>query len=254
MGQATIVVAACAAMGLGLVAAQLPAPRTPPGQTAPSQNLDLGQYLPTAAGTILTYDISRETRITTDEETRPARSGGTVVDRFIGENGAGLATLHRTVSQVTSARTTTLASVLHIRHTETQVAVHAIGVGDATPTALEVPQPWLMRDLPGPSVLGAIGDLRLTTQLTSQSACAADVPAGVFTDSLCTESTGTVTGALNGMPVRDGSIRLGMWFARDVGLVREERVMRMTVTAADGKPIDVEERSVKALTKQDRTR
>ena len=61
------------------------------------------------------------------------------------------------------------------------------------------------------------------------------MPAGSFSDALLTEATGPLSGSLNGMPVQEGgTISIKSWYARNVGLVREERVLRFGVRTPDG--------------------
>jgi hypothetical protein len=214
-----------------------------------AQAIDFKDYFPSDTGLSWRYSLTKHTTITAGPDSRRSETTGSVTDRVAERANSSTAVIRRTVSQTTSTGAPTMTeSSLHVSVMSDAVSVAAIAVGTATPNALAVPQPLLLRQLPGPEIEGSIGTLKLATRLVSQSASSTEVPAGKFSDCIVTETSGTASGALNGLAVQKGTIEVKAWYARGVGLVREERVMRLTVSGPAGMPADLEEVTVKALT------
>lgn len=217
------------------------------------QVTDLGDYFPTTAGLSWRYSLTKQSTITAGNQSRQTQKDGHVIDRVVEAPAPSTVVIHRTVNETnTTMGQVTVESKLRVAVRPDSVAVVAVGIGAAAPVTRAVPQPLLLQRLPGPMIEGVAGVLELVTQLRSQSISSVEVPAGTFEDCVLAETTGTVAGTANGMPVREGTITIKSWYAKAVGLVREDRTLRFTLSGPEGVAIKAEEVTVKALTSFER--
>jgi len=204
---------------------------------------DFSAYYPGAKGKTWNYKVSKQSIVTIGKESSKQDKSGTMREEVIDVIDNSIAVIQRTVTE----GSVTVQSTLHVRIEPAVISIVAIGVGSAQPIKLPVAQPLLLDQLPGASIDGSQGPMRMASQLVSQMAANVDVRAGSFADCLLTESKGVVTGRLNNMSIKEGSIVVKSWYARDVGMVREDRVLKLNVTTAEGADLVLEDAASKTL-------
>jgi hypothetical protein len=181
-------------------------------------------------------------------ESRESEKRGEVTETVKGPSEHGTVAINRIVTEQNSTMgQVRVESVIHVRIAPDAISVVAIELPGQSVQTLSPAQPLLLRTVPAPNVEGMQGSLRLTTRLSSQSPSQTESPLGAFSDCIVTEVTGSVSGELNGAPVREGSIAVRSWYARRVGLVREERKLEFSVAAPRGETIHVQEIATKLL-------
>jgi hypothetical protein len=89
----------------------------------------------------------------------------------------------------------------------------------------------------------------MTATVKTQSVEAIDVPAGKFPKALKQFAEGPVSGELSGLRVRSGTVKEITWFVRDIGLVKQERLLDITLRASDGDEFHLNERAERVLQK-----
>ncbi len=210
---------------------------------------DLAAYFPSETGRTWRYSTTKQSTLTVGPESRRTEKRGTVAEEVRSASDLGTVAIRRIVTEENSTMgQVRVESVLHVRVAPDSIAVSAIEAPAQQPVQRLSPhQPLLLQEVPGPVIEGAQGSLRLSTQLSSQSSSGTEVPLGEFSDCLLTEAKGSVSGSLNGVPVQTGEIVVKAWYARGVGLVREERTLSFTVSAPNGASIDVREVATKLL-------
>jgi len=209
---------------------------------------DLSVYFPTGIGNTWRYSVVKSSVISGQGEPRRSEKKGTLVDQVVERRKDGTAVLRRTVNESNSAMDElSMAALMEMRSEPTSVSVTAVGVEPDAPRPLAVPNQLLSDRIPGRVVQSNQGSLVLETQLVSQAKASTEVPAGKFSECLLTETKGPISGYLNGLPVQSGNVSVKIWYARDVGLVREERTLQIVVKTPDGQTATVEEAASKIL-------
>jgi hypothetical protein len=225
---------------IALLAATLAAPA--------SAATDLAAYFPSEAGRAWRYATVKHSTLTAGPESRKSEKRGAVDEKVQGPSEHGTVAVSRVVTEQNATMgQVRVESIIHVRVAPDAISVAAIELPRQGVQTLSPAQPLLLRTVPGPNVEGMQGSLRLTTRLSSQSPSQTESPLGPFPDCIVTETTGSVSGTLNGAPVRDGSIVVKAWYARGVGLVREERTLEFSVAAPNGGSIQVHEIATKLL-------
>lgn len=215
----------------------------------PGAAQDLTVYFPVTTGHSWHYDVTKRSVIPIAGQARTTDKVGSVHDAIIGTGAPSTVAIQRTVNETNSTMgNVTVRSVLHVSATASSVSIVAVGVNGVAPQNLAAPQPLLRLEVPTSVIEGRLVDLVLHTRLVSQSPSTIKVPAGSFSDALLTEATGPLSGSLDGMPVQEGgTISIKSWHARNVGLAREERVLRFGVRTPDGAVVAMEETASKVL-------
>lgn len=225
---------------IALLAATLAAPA--------SSASDLAAYFPSEAGRTWRYATVKHSTLTAGSESRKSEKRGEVAEKMQGPSEHGTVAVSRVVTEQNSTMgKVRVESVVHVRIAPEAISVAAIELPRQGVQTLSPAQPLLLRTVPGPNVEGMQGSLRLTTRLSSQSPSQTESPLGAFPDCIVTETTGSVSGNLNGAPVKGGSIVVKAWYARGVGLVREERTLEFSVAAPNGGNVQVHEVATKLL-------
>lgn len=214
-----------------------------------SSATDLAAYFPTEVGRTWHYATTKHSKLTAESDSRHTEKRGAVAETVRGPSEHATVAIARTVTEENSTMgQVRIESVVHVRIAPDSIAVAAIQAsGQSKIRTLSPPQPLLLQEVPGPTVVGAQGSLRLTTRLEVQSSSQTEVPLGAFADCIATETTGPVSGSLNGVPLRRGSIAIKAWYARGVGLVREERTLQLILMLPNGTSVKVEEVATKVL-------
>jgi hypothetical protein len=217
--------------------------------TAPASSAsDLAAYFPSETGRTWRYATVKHSTLTAGPESRNSEKRGEVTEKVQGPSEHGTVAVSRVVTEQNSTMgQVRVESVVHVRIAPEAISVAAIELPRQGVQTLSPAQPLLLRTVPGPNVEGMQGWLRLATRLSSQSPSQTESPLGAFPDCIVTETTGSVSGNLNGAPVKDGSIVVKTWYARGVGLVREERTLEFSVAAPNGGNIQVHEIATKLL-------
>ena len=209
---------------------------------------DLSVYFPTALGNTWRYSVEKSSVVSEQGEPRRSEKKGSVVDQIIERRKDGTAVLRRIVNESNATMDElSMGATMELRSEPTSVSVIAVGVEPDAPRPLPVPNELLSDRIPGRAVQTNQGALVLETQLVSQTKASTEVPAGNFSDCLLTETKGPVSGFLSGLPVKSGGLSVKIWYARDVGLVREDRTLQIVVATPDGNTVTVEELASKRL-------
>lgn len=209
---------------------------------------DLAPYFPAETGRTWRYTTVKHSTIAASTESRKSEKRGEIAEKVQGPSEHGTVAIHRVVTELNSTMgEVRTESVIHVRIAPDAISVAAIELPVQRVQTLSPVQPLLTRTVPGPDVEGTAGSFRLATRLAAQSPSQTESPLGAFPDCIVTETTGSVSGKLNGAPVREGSIVVKSWYARGVGLVREERTLDFSVAAPNGASIRVNEISTKLL-------
>lgn len=210
---------------------------------------DLSVYFPTAIGNTWRYSVAKSSVISGQgKPRRRSEKKGSLVDAIVERRTDGTAVLRRTVNESNSAMDElTMSALMELRSEPTSVSVIAVGTEPDAPRPLAVPNELLSDRVPGRVVQTNQGSLLFETRLVSQAKASTEVPAGKFSECLLTETKGPVSGFLSGLPVKSGSLWVKIWYARDVGLVREDRTLQIVATTPDGEAVTVEEVASKLL-------
>ncbi|EAR22548.1 hypothetical protein NB231_12449 [Nitrococcus mobilis Nb-231] len=209
---------------------------------------DLAAYFPSETGRTWRYSTVKQSTLTAGPESRKSEKRSEVAEKVRGPSEHGSVAVSRVVNEQNATMgQVRVESVIHVRVGPDAISVVAIELPRRGVQTLSPAQPLLLRTVPGPNVEGLQSSLRLTTRLSSQSPSKTESPLGLFPDCIVTETTGSVSGYLNGAPVTGGSIVVNAWYARGVGLVREERTLDFSVSAPNGPSIRLQEVATKLL-------
>lgn len=140
-------------------------------------------------------------------------------------------------------------SFLHVSATPSVISLHEIELEGPDSPSMPAPVPILTDPPAIDEVLTTSGSLTIAVSVDSQQIEAVEVPAGKYPKALKRVAGGPVTGAVSDIPVSSGSMKETTWFVRDVGIVKQERVLEMRLEGADGSELRIEERSLRELTR-----
>ncbi|MEM8605775.1 MAG: hypothetical protein AAGF92_01620 [Myxococcota bacterium] len=211
---------------------------------------DASAYYPLEVGILRSYETKKHSEIKSGLEERKNDKHGTIDEEIVGPsrfsgNGTSVYKVRVRVEEHGSsiAPVVNLETMLHVSADEAAVRVHGIdGTRNLQPTVL---LGYPISDEPRRSQVAGM-QLHLTT--TSQTKETVTVPAGKFPNALKQVSEGPVYGNI-GAPIRDGTIVQTTWFARGVGVVREDRRIALKVQTPEGRDVLITEESTKRLTR-----
>jgi len=217
----------------------------------------IASYYPLRVGNAWSYSTEKHTKITHAFEVQETEKLGTIEQRVIGPSR--LSTKELKVFEVrntieergsSNAPVVMLETILHISSSQSAILLHAVDASKGTIGPI-LPKPVaILRDPPASEPLTSqLGTLNMTATVKTQSVEAIDVPAGKFPKALKQFAEGPVSGELSGLRVRSGTVQEITWFVRDIGLVKQERLLDITLRASDGDEFHLSERAERVLQK-----
>ncbi len=215
----------------------------------------IAAYYPLQVGNTWSYQTKQHGKMIGGPDAPASTRLGTVEQRVVGVSRLSSDELEvfevsQNVSQADSgdAPTPAVESILHLSATPTAVTLHAIDVKGADGSALPAPIA-ILTDPPSTDPLTSEnGSLQMSLSVKSQEVEAVEVPAGKFPNALKKVTEGPVSGVVSGIPVRSGIIKETTWFVRDVGVVKQDRLLAYTLESQEGMELSVEETIERVLT------
>jgi hypothetical protein len=217
----------------------------------------IASYYPLRVGNAWLYATEKHTKIMHGFEVQETEKLGTIERRVVGPSRLSTKALkvfevRNTVEErgSSNAPAVTLETILHISSSPSAVLLHAIDAskGAIGPT-LQKPVS-ILHDPPATGPLTSqVGTLTMSATVKSHTVEAIEVPAGKFPKALKKFAEGPISGELSGMRVRSGTVQEISWFVRDVGLVKQERLLDITLRASDGDEFKLSERAEQVLQK-----
>ncbi len=216
----------------------------------------VASYYPLEVGNSWHYATKKHTKVSQHFDVREADKHGTLEQRVL--RASRLSTKRRKVFAVRNrveesgsslAPVVTVETILHVSSSAKGVLVYAIDSGGENGATL--PQPSLiLREPPSTEPRTArVGTLQLSVSVKSQTVEAVEVPAGKFVNALKQVARGPISGELSGLPVRSGTATEISWWVPNVGLVRQERTLDLTVQDERGVEMRLEEKAERVLQK-----
>ena len=239
----TLVVGALVVLGLVLVLSS--------GVFSP----DISSYFPLEVGNTWSYETTQRSKIVGGVEPKEGEKLGTIEQRVVGVSRLSSEELQIFEISQTNQTTgsadepaSTIESSLHMSATPTAVLLHAVDFGEPGATQLEAPVPLLQEPPSADPVRTQLQSAEIEMTVKSQEVEAVEVRAGKFPKALKRYAEGTVTGEMSNYPIRSGTIKETSWFVRDVGLVKQVRVLEVTLQSPEGFELQIEEVAERALT------
>ena len=211
---------------------------------------DLASYYPLHVGNTWSYQVTQRGNASGAAEVPEATQISTIEQRVVGPSRFSSPEIEVfEVSQTVVAPGSDGApgepveSVLHFAATENAITFYETVDGDP-PVAVPI-----LQDPPAAEPLTTQrGTVSMSLRVQSQEPEAVEVPAGRFPDALARRTKGPVTGDVDGVPIKSGTIEETTWFVRDVGMVKQVRTLEYTLELQEGAAIRVEESVERALT------
>lgn len=217
---------------------------------------DISSYYPLQVGNAWSYETRQQGKIVGPTGAQESEKLGTVEQRVIRTSRLSSAQLKVfEVSQKSEGRDSggtaspAVESVLYLSATPSAISLHSVEVVASDSPVLPEPVPILTDPPATDPVTTAAGSVQMTLSVQSQQVEAVEVPAGRYPKALKKVAGGPVTGEVSGVPVSSGAMTETTWFVRDVGIVKQDRVLEMVMQGPDGSELRIEERSQRELTK-----
>lgn len=217
---------------------------------------DISSYYPLQIGNTWTYETRQLGKMVGPTGSQESEKVGTLEQRVVRiarQSSAQLKLLE--MSQKFEERETggpdspPVESVLYLSATPSAISLHSVEIDGADNPVMPEPVPILTDPPAKDEVTTAAGSVQMTMSVQSQEVEAVEVPAGKYPNALKKVAAGPVTGEVSGVPVSSGSVAETTWFVRDVGVVKQERVLEMVVQGPAGTELRIEERSQRELTR-----
>lgn len=220
---------------------------------------DIARYYPLQPGNSWSYTTEKHSTIKSGFDVNEATKLGTIEERVVGVSklsakGLKLFEISHAVEERGSsiAPVVTAKTTLHVSVTANAVVLLAADVEGRG--AVRLPKPVsILQDPPSREpVTSQLGAMKMVTIVKSQAVEAIETPAGKFPKALKKYAEGPITGQLSGLAIHSGTLKEVSWFAPNVGLVRQDRTISLTVRSPEGFETHVEEHSERVLTQYSR--
>jgi|GEM_PF-2140709 len=217
---------------------------------------DIRSYYPLQVGNSWSYTTEKHTKITQGFEIQETDKRGTIEQRVIGPSRFSTKELkvfevrHAVEERGSDAASgLTTETVLHVSSSPSAIDLQAVDFEGSSASKLPAPVAILHVPPPTQPETSESAGLQTTRTVKSQTVEAVKVPAGRFPKAIKRVTQGVVSGSLSVLPVRSGTITETSWFVRNVGLVRQDRLLDITLGNPDASQVRVQEQDKMVLQK-----
>ena len=218
---------------------------------------DISSYYPLKVGNTWSYDTKQRGKITGGPANQESERTASVEQRVVGLSRLSSDQLEvfevSQTSEVPASDTrpaSTAQAILHVSAAPSEITLHAVDFDDPNVPGLSEPV-VILTALPATDPVTAVtGSLTMLVSIKSQETEAVEVPAGNFPNALKKHAEGPVSGTVSGARVDSGTVKETTWFVRDVGIVKQERLLEYTVGQPGGAGVHVQEATERVLTKR----
>ncbi|MGB8330861.1 MAG: hypothetical protein WCE62_12095 [Polyangiales bacterium] len=217
---------------------------------------DITSYYPLRVGNAWSYATASHTTVVAGFDVQESEKLGTMEQRVVGPSRFSTKELKvfavdTTIEERGSgvAPAVKVDTTLHLSTSPSAIELHAVDLAGGTGAKLAKPVSILHDPPLREATTSALGALTVTVAFKSRAVESISVAAGKFPKALKTISEGPVSGELSGLPVHSGTITETSWFVRNVGLVKQERILDVALRTTDGNEVRLKEKTERELRK-----